>query len=147
MAIPLPNPNINDFDINDVQTWSSNKLKEGFEAVGATINNDGSIEAAKLRFLTYKGTNTATNEIDFGDITPLVILSIDGYGSGGNNVMLETFRYGNSYALGSYKGVGVTHSMISCDLSYDGNKMTITGSNAGTALNYLDSDYTVTYIG
>lgn len=44
MAIPLPNPNINDFDTNDVQTWSSNKLKEGFEAVGGSVGSDGSVE-------------------------------------------------------------------------------------------------------
>ena len=55
MAIPLPNPNINDFDTNDVQTWSSNKLKEGFEAAGVVVDSDGYV-APKQMTLIYSET-------------------------------------------------------------------------------------------
>ena len=37
MAIPLPNPNINDFDTNDLQTWSSSKIKA---EISSTSNTD-----------------------------------------------------------------------------------------------------------
>lgn len=39
MAIPLPNPNINDFDVNDVQTWSSNKINSAIEEAEDIIDD------------------------------------------------------------------------------------------------------------
>ena len=64
MAIPLPNPNINDFDTNDVQTWSSNKLKGGFLAVGGSIGSDGSIVAKQPTKLATVTLDSAVTEYD-----------------------------------------------------------------------------------
>lgn len=40
MSIPLPYPNINDFDTNDTQTWSSAKIQSEIDAILAVIPTD-----------------------------------------------------------------------------------------------------------
>lgn len=74
MAIPLPNPNINDFDTNDVQTWSSNKLKEGFEAAGISIGSDGNIEHKYAQVVYDVTLEEAAQTIDIEGINARKIL-------------------------------------------------------------------------
>ena len=77
MAIPLPNPNINDFDTNDVQTWSSNKLKEGFEAVGGSVGSDGSIEPKNAKLISTITTEESATSVDVNidNMTEIIVIA------------------------------------------------------------------------
>ena len=76
MAIPLPNPNINDFDTNDVQTWSSNKMKEGFDIAGVVVNTDGSLQNKSYKLLKDITTTEDLTSInlDVSDLTAVFIV-------------------------------------------------------------------------
>ena len=65
MAIPLPNPNINDFDTNDVQTWSSSKISREIPTITNFIVNF-SYDENELKWFsdkTFSEVLTAYNDV------------------------------------------------------------------------------------
>lgn len=68
MAIPLPNPNINDFDTNDVQTWSSNKLKDGLAYAGVEIGSEGELIPATAKKVADIEVEEASSTVIFNDL-------------------------------------------------------------------------------
>ena len=65
MSIPLPNPNINDFDTNDVQTWSSAHIAAGLNAAGVDVGPDGEVDTVKYQLLKDYAVDTAGNSFEF----------------------------------------------------------------------------------
>ena len=74
MAIPLPNPNINDFDINDVQTWSSNHIAEGLTLADVNVNSDGSLNKKGVSLLRDFEVEEAGTTFNFTGINSKYVL-------------------------------------------------------------------------
>lgn len=107
MAIPLPNPNINDFDTNDVQTWSSNKLKEGFEAVGGSVGSDGSVTPKQIKLLadvtTTEASDTYTVDItDATEVLAIINVNFDSTASASFNFNITSPEQSNAFTPGAY---------------------------------------------
>lgn len=95
MAIPNPNPNIKDGVIVDNKTWSSSKIKEGFEAAGVTVGSDGSVETQKAKLIKTITTEEALTAIELKDLNCkflliVVNLNYDSTASVTSNVRIKT---------------------------------------------------------
>lgn len=113
----------------------------------ADIQTDlqGQIDGLKIKTLTYTGTGSSTNTITFPEI-PVCIFSFvnkqrDSYGNfGWTNPFTWDLPYITIYYTGSSSG------SQSSAVSYTGNTMTLTGSDAGLAMNRSDTEYNIYYI-
>lgn len=102
---------------------------------------------ATVKTLTYTGTGSNTNTIEFPD-TPTVILSIDGMGLQKGYVSLSSFRFGSRAVSGLYFNTESTQSgEIRLRAAVNGNSLTLSmGVDAGAVCNVNGETYTVTYI-
>lgn len=157
MAIPNPNPNIEDGKFCDNKTFSSNmidklvknvlpKIEDTDEGklLGIANGEYALIPGFSINTLTYKGTGTNPVSITFPK-KPTIILSIDADGDI-NYVSYPCFRYGSKTAGGFYKGQGAGTVSTEVTYSEDELTMTLTGNDAGAVCNYLDTDATVLWI-
>lgn len=113
----------------------------------ADIQRDlqGQIDNLKIKTLTYTGTGTSTNTITFPEI-PVCIFSFvnqqrDSYG---NFNWTNPFTWNSPYITIYY--TGSSSGSQSSAVSYTGNTMTLTGSDAGLAMNRSDTEYNIYYI-
>lgn len=103
--------------------------------------------SATVKTLTYTGTGSDTNTIEFPD-TPTVILSIDGMGLKNGYVSLSSFRFGSRAVSGLYFNTENTQSgEIRLRAAVNGNSLTLSmGADAGAVCNVHGESYTVAYI-
>lgn len=129
---------IDDTVTSTALTWSSDKIyKKG------------------IKKHTYIGNGNSTNSITFPD-TPEMIFCIQGKysgtGNGGVNNLAAPILYGVSVygveqPIYNDTSAGSSVSAGWCfELTYNGNTMTLTGTNATGCLNRVDFEYTVYYI-
>lgn len=105
----------------------------------------------------YTGTGNTTIEHDFGNETPKIILaiSIDPDFNNGNNDFATIFTFpwgcklgGMNWSIGQNNVPSATGNGGGwrVGVAYDGNKMTISGHDAGAACNRANTDYIIWYI-
>lgn len=97
----------------------------------------------------YIGTGSNTNEIEFDeDEKPSFILSIGGKYSNGNSIYAFAFAWGvENYPYFICNSDGTVQIFVGTSKpSYDGNKLTITGSNAYGAFNEEGTEFSIVYI-
>lgn len=105
----------------------------------------------------YSGTGTTSIEHDFGTETPKVIfaISIDPEFNNGNAdwATIMCFPWGSKmtsmdWSIGSNNVPVVTGNggQWRVGLSYSGNKLTVTGHDAGATCNRANTDYVIWYI-
>lgn len=103
----------------------------------------------KVKTLKYIGDGTSgpsVKEITFNE-KPLIILGIFGnINASSYRHFLTTFPWNYPFALSFYKGTGSQYGPGPVELSYSGNKMTITGSDPSLGMNNNEVEYTVYYI-
>ena len=113
-------------------TWSSDKLNGLFDDV-------------KVKYEEWNGNGQTEKTITF-PVTPKVILGI---GNSKDNTLGATapISYNfNKFLMGFIRTSGGNTSMFSSALTYNGNQMTITGSDASRAFNYLNETFRAYYI-
>lgn len=127
----------------DIEVPTPKTRKEMFE--NALAKGGGG--NATVKTLTYTGTGSSTNTIEFPDV-PTVILSIDGMGLQNGYVTLSSFRFGSRTVSGSYYNTENTQNgEIRLRAAVSGNSLTLSaGVDAGAVCNVLGESYTVVYI-
>lgn len=103
------------------------------------------VDGLKIKTLAYTGTGTSTNTITFPEI-PVCIFSFvnkqrDSYG---NFNWTNPFTWNSPYITIYY--TGSSSGSQSSAVSYTGNTLTLTGSDAGLAMNRSDTEYNIYYI-
>ena len=126
-----PSP-IDDSVTSTALTWSSEKINSEFNGV-------------KVKSISWTGNGQTEKVISFPD-TPKVILCI----SNNNDNTLGTttpicYNF-SKFLMGFIRTSTGNNSMFSSALSYNGNEMTITGTDSSRAFNYNNEDFMLYYI-
>ncbi|MBO6303167.1 MAG: hypothetical protein J6N15_12100 [Ruminiclostridium sp.] len=134
-----------EFDLTEDTVSSETVLlgETAHDRSGAGIT--GNFEPLTFKTLTYTGTGTSTNTITFPEI-PVCIFSFvnkqrDSYG---NFNWTNPFTWNSPYITIYY--TGSSSGSRSTAVSYTGNTLTLTGSDAGLAMNRSDTEYNIYYI-
>lgn len=142
MAIPLPNPNIDDTKKVDNLTWSSNKIDQAINSSAESI-----LKNTAIKTKTYTGNGSTTTKITFDD-TPVFILGIEYESDTPYQFRCQSFAYKDCYVPVIYKEIDAAGNpalyMISASVS--DNTLTLTGTYAGDNMNRNGVDYKVYYI-
>lgn len=103
----------------------------------------------KIKTLKYTGdaaSGPSVKEITFNE-KPLIILGIfGGINASDYRHFLTPFPWNFTFSLSFYKGPSTNYGPGPVELSYNGNKMTITGTDPSLGMNNKDVEYTVYYI-
>ena len=114
MAIPLPNPNINDFDTNDVQTWSSAHIAAGLTAAGVAVGLEGTVNPKKMTLLADVILNETSDsytliQTDLTMVFAIVSVNFDLTTSTNFSIIVTTPEQSTAFIAGAY-----------CNRSYTG---------------------------
>ncbi len=135
------------------KAYTMQYLVKGHAGSGTSVNNEVSV----IKTITYTGTGTSTNAIQFPE-TPDFILSINGKdGVSGDMVVLPfdplhptsasqyTYTYtSNGTPAGGNNSVGHGHGTYAFDTTT--NTLTLTAIDQGAACNYLNRVYYLRYV-
>ena len=127
-----PEELIDDDHITLKTTWSSYYLNTLFDSV-------------KVKEIRWIGNGKTSKVINF-PVTPKVILCIGNCKDNTLGITTPIAYNFNMFLMGFIRTAAGNNNIFSSALSYNGNEMTITGSDASRAFNYNNEDYMVYYI-
>lgn len=129
----------------DITTPTDGELL-GYNAVSQKWENVSGGGGITIHEMTYTGTGTNSHDITFTQ-KPQIILAWDGLGLFSYYALLSSFRYGSTFSPITYYD-GNTGGMLYDSLSYSDDELTLTisGSDAGAAMNASGNTYHLLWI-